>query len=67
MFTSYFCSGEIDVYVTLHRMGAAFRYLYQYALPGSEIGGGYSHIGLLYRPGKLYLPAVFVPEKLMFM
>ena len=39
-----FCSGEIDVSVTLLRAGAASYYLYQYAPPGSEIGGGYSHI-----------------------
>jgi hypothetical protein len=53
---------RIDVYVILHRTGAASHYLYQYELPGSEIGGGYLHIGILHGPGELYLPAISVPE-----
>jgi hypothetical protein len=36
-------------------------------LPGSEIGSGYSNIGVLHGQDEHYLPAIFVPEKLMFM
>jgi hypothetical protein len=48
-------------------MEAASHYLYQYALSRSGIGGGYSHIGVLHVPGEHYLPATYVPEKMMFM
>jgi len=33
------------------RTGATSHYPYQYAPPGSEIGSGYFHIGVLHGPG----------------
>lgn len=35
-------------------MAAVSYYPYQYAPTGSKIGGGYSHIDVLYSPGELY-------------